>query len=148
MRHLNRNKQTLHYALYKGRETKYKLDEVGNKIVVYTDESTVPPTVYYEEDGTEDVYEDVVEFEGNISLSGGQSNTVDFGVNLADYEAILVTEKNLLPITETSLIWHNTEPTIGANGHPDPSTADYTVVKVKPSLNEDKYILAKVVKNG
>lgn len=148
MRNLNRNKQTLKYALYIGRQPKYKLDENGNKIVVYIDETTTPPTEYYEEDGTEDVYDSTVTFKGNIALSGGDSQLVDFGVNLADYEAVLITEKNLIPLTETSLIWHKSEPTIGANGYPDPSTADYTVVKVKPSLNEDRYILSKVVKNG
>lgn len=147
MRNLKRNKQTLYYALYKGREPKYKLDENGNKIVVYIDETTTPPTEYYEEDGTEDVYESTVAFKGNIAMSNsGDSQLVDFGVNLADYEAVLVTEKNLIPITETSLIWHNSEVILGDNGHPNPSSADYTVVKVKPSLNQSRYILSKVVK--
>lgn len=146
MRNLNRNKQTLYYALYEGRRPKYKLDEDGNRIIVYTDESTDPPTVYYHEDGTEDAYSHAVEFKGNIALSGGDSAMVDFGVNLADYEAILVTEKDYIPITETSLIWHNSEVVLNAEGYPDPATADYRVVKVKPSLNQDRYILAKVVK--
>lgn len=146
MRNLQRNKKTLYYALYKGQEVKYKLDSAGNKIVSWTDNSVTPPVVYYEEEGTESVYEHTVRFKANIALSGGDSQTVDFGVNLADYEAILVTEKNLLPITETSLIWHNSEVILGANGYPDPSSADYTVVKVKQSLNQDRYILSKVVK--
>lgn len=148
MRNANRNKQTLHYALYKECETIYKLDDDGNKILVYIDESTTPPTEYYDEIGKKDVYEKPVEFKGNIALSGGDSTTSDFGVNLADYEAILITEKDLTPITETSLIWFNNEPTIGDDGNPNPETADYRVLKVKPSLNQDRFILAKVVKNG
>lgn len=45
-----------------------------------------------------------------------------------------------------SLIWANAEPTVDAQGYPNPATADYKVIKVGPSLNEDRYILAKVVK--
>lgn len=146
MRNLAKNKQKLYYALYLGKVTKYKKDEYGNKIVVYTDYNTIPPTVYYEEDGQIDAYGKTDSFYGNIALSGGDSTPVDFGVDLSDYEAILVTEKNLLPITETSLIWQNTEPKLDADGYVDPSTADYKVIKVSPSLNEGKYILAKVVK--
>lgn len=149
MRNLKRNKQTLWYALYEGRKIKYKLDATGDKIEVYTDFNTNPPTVYYEEDGEYDSYSNACEFEGNISFtSSGESHVADFGVNLSDYEAVLVVEKDSIPITETSLIWLNSEPISCDNGEVDPSTADYTVVKLSPSLNEDRYILAKVVRNG
>lgn len=146
MRNLQRNKQELYYALYKGKETIYKLDENGQKIVAWVDESQNPPVTYYEEDGTKDVYENAVKFKGNIAMSKGDAQAVDYGVSEGDYEAILMTEKNCIPITETSLIWFETVPTMGADGYVDDATADYRVIKLKPSLNQDRYVLAKVVK--
>lgn len=92
------------------------------------------------------VYSDPVPFMGNISMSGGEAEAVEFGLNLADYEAILVLGKNVLPLTETSLIWLNTEPTINADGYVDEFSADYRIVKISPSINVDKYVLKKVVK--
>lgn len=146
MRNLRRNKQTLYYALYKGRETVYKLDENGKKIISWTDESVDPPINYYEEIGEKDVYDEFAELKGNIALSGGDSQTVEFGVSLGNYEAVLITEKDKYPITETSLIWYTSKPMLDASGNTDSSNADYRVIKVSPSLNETKYILAKVVK--
>lgn len=135
MRMLNRNKQKMHYALY-GKEVPiydYYTDSEGNKIPLDTGETKI-------------TYENPVEFFGNISLSGGESEAVEFGLNLADYEAVLVMAKNTLPIDETSRIWHNTEPTYNEDGTVDEFSADYTVVKVSPSLNVDKFVLKKVVK--
>ena len=45
-----------------------------------------------------------------------------------------------LPITETSLIWIETEPVINA-GVVDESSADYSVVAVARSLNSVVYAL-------
>lgn len=135
MRMLNRNKQKMHYALY-GKEVPiydYYTDSEGNKIPLDTGETKI-------------TYENPVEFFGNIALSGGESEAVEFGLNLADYEAILVMAKNTLPIDETSRIWHNTEPTYNEDGTVNELSADYTVVKVSPSLNLDKFVLKKVVK--
>ena len=132
---LNRNKQKMYYALY-GKEVPiydYYIDSEGNKIPLDTGETKI-------------TYENPVEFFGNIALSGGESEAVEFGLNLADYEAILVVAKNTLPINETSRIWHNTEPTYNEDGTVDELSADYTVVKVSPSLNVDKFVLKKVVK--
>lgn len=129
------NKQKMHYALY-GKEVPiydYYTDNEGNKIPLDTGETKI-------------TYENPVEFFGNIALSGGESEAVEFGLNLADYEAILVVAKNTLPIDETSRIWHNTEPTYNEDGTVNEVSADYTVVKVSPSLNVDKFVLKKVVK--
>ena len=135
MRMLNRNKQKMYYALY-GKEVPiydYYIDSEGNEIPLETGETKI-------------VYENPVEFLGNISLSGGESEAVEFGLNLADYEAILVVAKNTLPINETSRIWHNTKPTYNEDGTINESSADYKVVKVSPSLNVDKFVLKKIVK--
>ena len=110
---------------------------------------------YYDDEGnayeydtgeTELVYGEPIEFYGNIAMSGGEAEAVEFGLNLADYEAVLLVGKNTLPITETSLIWHTTEPTNDTDGNVDEYSADYRIVKISPSLNFDKYVLKKVVK--
>ena len=135
MRMARVNKQKMHYALY-GKEVPiydYYTDSEGNKIPLDTGETKI-------------TYENPVEFFGNIALSGGESEAVEFGLNLADYEAVLVVAKNTLPIDETSRIWHNTEPTYNEDGTVNEVSADYTVVKVSPSLNVDKFVLKKVVK--
>ena len=64
------------------------------------------------------------------------------------YEAIIVTEKGKYPITKTCLIWHTTEPETDASGYALAESADYTILSINESLNVDKYVLGKVVKNG
>ena len=141
MRTLARNKQKMYYSLYLGQEPEYALDENGMKIVSFIDEEG---NVYYEETGNYiDVYSQPVIFYGNIAMSGGESEAVEFGLNLGDYEAVLLMDKNTLPIDETSLIWYKNEPkeVVVKKEH-----ADYTIVKLSPSLNQDKYVLKAVVK--
>lgn len=125
----------MYYALYSGEIPiyEYYTDSEGNIIPIDTGETTTG-------------YELPVEFSGNIALSGGESEAQEFGLNLSDYEAVLVVGKNVLPIDETSLIWQNTEPKYNADGTVDRFSSDYTVVKVSPSLNVDKFVLKKVVK--
>ena len=54
-----------------------------------------------------------VSFFGNIAMSGGEAEAVEFGLNVGDYEAVLLVDKNSLPIDETSLIWQNPRATDG-----------------------------------
>lgn len=135
MRTLNKNKQTLYYANQDKTVPIYEeyTDEDGNTYPLDTGETKL-------------VYGEPVRFEGNIAMSGGEAEAREFGLNLADYEAVLLMGKNTLPITETSLIWHNTEPTEDSEGNTDEYSADYRIVKISPSLNYDKYVLKKVVK--
>ena len=136
MRTLNKNKQRLFYAnqdrvvpIYE-----YYEDEDGNMIPLDTGETKL-------------VYGEPIEFKGNISLSnGGEVEVQEYGLSQADYSAILITSKNTLPITETSLIWHATEPTKDIDGNTNEFSADYRIVMISPSLNVDKYVLQKVVK--
>lgn len=132
---LNANKQKMYYANQDKVVPVYEtyIDDDGNEYQLDTGETKL-------------VYGEVVEFFGNIAMSGGEAEAVEFGLNLADYEAVLVVGKNTLPITETSRIWHVTEPTKDADGNTDEYSADYRIVKVSPSLNFDKYVLQKVVK--
>lgn len=136
MRTLKRNTQKMYYAnqdrvvpIYE-----YYEDEDGNVIPLDTGETKL-------------VYGEPIEFKGNISLSnGGEVEVQEYGLSQADYSAILITSKNTLPITETSLIWHTTEPTKDIDGNTNEFSADYRVVKVSDSLNVSKYALQKVVK--
>ena len=135
MRTLNKNKQVLFYANQDKEvpitETYY--DDEGNAYELDTGE-------------TELVYGEPIEFKGNIAMSGGEVDAQEFGLNLADYEAVLLVGKNTLPLTETSRIWHTSEPTKDDKGYTDEYSADYRIVKISPSLNFDKYVLKKVVK--
>lgn len=144
MRMLKKNKQKLHYSLFIEERPEYALDEFGNKIIEYVDEEG---NEYYRETGeTERVYSLPVEFLGNISMSGGEAEAMEFGLNTADYEAVLIVEKGLLPVDESSLIWFESEPVINDNGLVDYVTADYSIIKISPSLNVDKYVLKKTIK--
>lgn len=142
MRTLAKNKQKMYYALQIGEVPVYETDADGNIIYITVDGEKIP----VETGETKIGYGNPVEFFGNIAMSGGESEAVEFGLNLGDYSAVLVVDKGLLPINETSRIWHTTEPTMNADGTVDEFTADYYVVKVSPSLNVDKYVLQKVVK--
>lgn len=132
---LNSNKQKLKYAL------------LGKKVPVYeayTDDEGVEHRLDTGE--TKLVYDAPVEFKGNITMSGGQSEAAEFGLDISQYSAVLLVSKGLLPIDETSLIWQDTEPRFDVDGNVDESSADYTVVKLSKSLNYDRYVLRRVVK--
>lgn len=148
MRTLKRNQQKLYYAELTGSEDVYALDNEGNKIVAYVDDTKEPPVIYYEKLGTrENVYSAPVLIEANIMQSNGDMVEREYGLSEGSYEAILVTEKGKYPITKTCLIWRETEPQVDGQGHALPNTADYTILSINESLNVDKYILGKVVKN-
>lgn len=138
----------MYYSLLIGEAVNYARDKNGNKIVDWIDEET--GEVHYRETGTKStLYSAPVPFKGNIAMSGGDVDRAEFGVDMARYEAVLVTNKNQLPITETSILWFKTTPiTYTADGvtYADANSADYKVLKVSPSLNVDRYILDKVVK--
>lgn len=133
----------MYYATLVEAETKYRLDDNGNKIIV----DTIDGIDYYEEEGTtEEHYSDVKKFHGTIKLGGGNSTDTEFGLDLSQYSAVLVLAVKSFPITETSLIWVDSEPTQLPNGNTDPSSADYYVVKRSVGINTIRYALQKVVK--
>ena len=146
MRCLKKNKQKLYYALLVGTTPEYELDEHGEKKIAYVEDGVT----YYVETGVNLLlYSKPVAFDGNIALSGSDVIRQEFGVSDERYEAVLVQNKGELPITETSLLWYQTPPktkVINNTTYADDATADYKVLRVIPSLNNDRYILAKVVK--
>lgn len=129
MRTLKKNKQELEYALLEG------------EVPILTEDGL--ETGEYELG-----YSQPVPFSGNIAMSGGESEAKEFGVSTSDYDAVLVMDKDEIPITETSLIWHENE--VGYKDTDkaivDGNSADYKVKKVSPSLNQIKYLLQRIEK--
>ena len=145
MRTLAKNKQKMYYALLDNEVPVYERDAEGNTIY-YTDAdgNKIP----LETGETELGYSEPIEFFGNIALSGGESEAVEYGIDVSAYDATLIVDKNAIPRSETSRIWFesavgykDTDKTIV-----DPNSADYKVLEVKPSLNVSKYILGKMNK--
>lgn len=131
MRMLQKNKERLWYALYSDEIPVTEIDDDGT--VLKTGEM-------------KSGYSEPVMFYANIALSGGESEAVEFGLNLSDYSAKIVLSKDRIPIDETSLVWEK-QPILNEDGTVDAKSADYTVVKVAPSKNVDKFALQKRVKN-
>lgn len=132
---LNINKQKMYYSNQDKQVPIYEtyVDDDGNEYQLDTGETKL-------------VYGEPIEFFGNLSMSGGESEAVEFGVDLSQYSAIVVLPKNYIDVTETSLIWADTEPAKGSDGNTDEYSADYQIVKISKSLNFDKLVLQKVVK--
>lgn len=146
MREFRKNQQPLHYALLKGEEEEYKLDEHGNLIIVGYDSDDEP--IYKMTGKTVLTYYKPVEFNSSISFGGSEVDLLPFGISNADYDATLVLDKDTIPITETSLIWYESEVLYKDLQETivDSKSADFTVVKIVPSLNQKVYVLKRIVK--
>ena len=148
MRTLKRNKRLMYYAIPTGEEiVEYQLDENGNRIVAYVDSQT--GETYYAETGQKvPEYLEPVQFNANIAMSGGESEAQEFGLSVADYNAVIVTELDRFPIINSTLIWFGSEPQYKDQEKTilDQKSADYMVLKVAPSLNTVKYVLKAIVK--
>lgn len=145
MRTLRQNEQKLYYAQLLGTVPVYVLDENGNKVVDYVDSDG---NIYYVETGSDKpLYSTPVEFSANIgfSVGTGEAQYTEFGVDISDYDATLVYSTNKFPIKETTLIWFQTEPTFDSDGNVISEKADYKVVAIKPSLNETKVLLRRLI---
>ena len=144
MRLLEKNKQDLKYALQVVEVPIYERDEEGNIIYIEVDGQKVP----VETGETEVGYAKPVDFRGNIAMSGGEAEAKSFGVDISEYDAILLMEKDRIPIDETSLIWHMSEVKYAdeQNTIVDKKSADYTVKRVQPSINFTRYLLKRIVK--
>ena len=80
-------------------------------------------------------------------MSGGEAEAKSFGVDISEYDAVLLMEKDRIPIDETSLIWHMSEVKHADEQNiVDRKSADYTIKRVQPSLNFTRYLLKRVVK--
>lgn len=143
---LNQNKQVLYYALQDKEMPVYNLDEDGNLKIAYTDSEG---NDYYQETGeTEPGYSEPVKMLANIAFESNETTAQEFGVDISQYDAILVFSKNEYPLTETSLIWFESEPKYKDASETiiDGNSADYQVVSVRSTLNEGKAILRHLTK--
>lgn len=142
MRSLKKNQQKLWYSTYADQITIYERDENGETVYDEIDGEKYP-RIIAEKAG----YNNPVSFYANISAAKGSSDSKVFGVSL-DYTKTITTTDMSLPISETSLIWFETEPVIKDDGTVDESSADYAVVAVARSLNNVVYAIKKRAKGG
>lgn len=170
MRTLRKNQSQLKYSIQVATVPAFETDENGNiKFWSYVDDDG--NEFFYEDmdgnkipiftdSGTETLYSEPIPFMASISMSGGEAESVEYGISVVDYAAIVITEKSLVPLTEGSLIWFQSEPQYISE---DPihitvndkeisgkfarkTSADFLVKKVATSQNFDKYILGAVNK--
>ena len=123
MRCLTRNKRHFYYALYQGKEP--VKDASGNR----TGETKI-------------TYSNPICFRANISAAKGESETMQFGDNLA-YDKVIVFDKSFPSIDEFSILWVDTVPVIKPDGTTD-TPNDYIVKKVAKSLNHVALAISKV----
>ena len=138
---LDINKQAMKYALQGQTVTVYEKDEDGNPKFYETEDGE---KIYYthEEIG----FSEPVDFRANISFDGGEAQNKEYGFNVADFDAVLLTDRGEYPFKKGDIIWLDSEPTKDENGLVDSTSADFTIVGVKPSLYSVKYMLKAVVK--
>lgn len=135
------NKQSMKYSLQGQIVTIYEKDDDGNNKYYETSDGE---KIYY----THEVngYSDPVDFMANIAFSGGEAQNEEYGFNTADFDAILLTNREEYPLAKGSLIWLNSEVTRTSDGTIDETSADFIVVGVKSALASTKYVLRAVVK--
>lgn len=144
MRLLRKNMQPMKYSLQDGRVPIYERDENGDIVYIEVDGQKIPVETGEYETG----YSAPVDFMGNISMSGGEAEAKEFGMDIGDFDAVIVLEKDAVPITETSIIWHTSPVKYKdeQNTIVDSKSADYAVKRVSPSLNFTKVLLQRIIK--
>lgn len=139
MTQLDQNKQTLYYANYEDEIPVYEYDDDGNILTTIVDGEEVECMTYI------DGYSKPTEFEANISFNSGDTALAEYGLDTSDYNAIISAEKGVLPFDEKTLIWHTSAPIYDEHDVVKAESADYRVVAIKTSLNEERFILKKRV---
>ena len=129
MRSLKKNQRKLWYSLYQ--EKIPIVDENGDETGDYTTGYS-PPVLFY----------------ANLSAGKGSVQKEVFGIDV-DFTRSISTTDIGLPITETSLVWYETEPVLLDNGAADPKSADYEVAaRPADGLNELVIALKARAKNS
>ena len=152
MRTALKNKQVLKYTLLEDASENFThtdLDDSTATIeidgVVYDVDTGIPRSVWSEP----------VEFIGNIQPVGTESYARGnkakyefYGINVADYDALLLMNKGEIPLREGSYLWHTSAVGRLGDGSVDINTADYIVGRAAASQNIALYLLNGVSKNG
>lgn len=170
MRQLKQNKQKMWYSNYQD-DTIYDSD--GDKLINHDGDIIVSHNPNYP-DPTEPIYAydsntgeplnivvDGVEipvesetvtyydtptiFYANISFDSGNTVQAEYGLDTSNYNAVISANKGELPFNERTLIWHKSKPEVDDYGRAKEETADYRVVAIKTSLNEERFFLKKRV---
>lgn len=141
MRSLRKNQQKLFFSQFSEAVTIYQRDEDGNIVYIEVDGERIPVIL-----GEVAGYSEPKEFYANIAMSGGEAEAREYGMNISDYEAVIVTTQMDLPLTETSIIWWDSEPQYNSDGTVNGDFADYRVISVRRSKNSMKYLLKKLPK--
>ena len=144
MRMMNRNKQNLYYTLQDREVPIYETDEDGDIRYIEIDGQQIP----VETGQTELGYSEPIKMLANIAFETNETTAQEFGVDVSDYDAIVVFRKNEYPLTETSRIWFESTPRYKDVSETivDGDSADYQVVSVRSTLNEGKAILRHLTK--
>lgn len=115
MRTLRRNKRTLYYATYRGREQ--LVDANGNKTGEYAEK-----------------YNDPVELKANYSASSGSASEDVFGIG-SNYSKTMVVEDVNCPIDEQTIVWID---------KPTTEKHNFVVARKAVSVNATMYALVEV----
>lgn len=105
------------------------------------------------------VYSEPTEMQANISFSGGEAEETDYGLSIADFDAVLLYSLQAYPVKEGTLIWTKSEVEyeeglfLTADMHElvdakvvKQVSADFVAKKVSDSLNYTKVNLTAVNK--
>lgn len=139
MRALKKNEQTLYYANYVEDIPIYATDEDGNILTTEVDGQIVQVIDSYVQG-----YSEAIKIKANISFNSGESQMAEYGLNVGQYNAVINATKGKFPFNEQTLIWHTSEPRYEGSVIV-PESADYRVIAIKTSLNEERFILKKRV---
>lgn len=144
MRTLNRNKQPMKYSMQTGSVPVYKTDDEGNVLYMDIGGEQTPIETGESMPG----YTEPVEFRGNIASTLTEAYVKAFGIDDASDKAVIVTDKNAFPWVSGTRIWRKREVKYVA-GIVDGDSADYEVMATNDeALNEDSYLLKKLVHEG
>lgn len=144
MRNLKKNKQKMYYSMPSGSTVDiYETDDEGNTIYTNINGVDIPVVA-----ASKVVYDKPVEFYANISFNSGETRMAEYGLDPSNYSAVISADKGKLPFNEQTIIWHKTEPGIIDDKWADETTADYRIIAVKTSLNEERFILKKRAESG
>lgn len=121
MKILNRNKQSIYYCLYQGKES--LVDEEGYE--------TGEPVAKYSE---------AAPLRASVSAASGTAQVEQFG-SFINYDKVIVTDDLSCPIDEHSVLFIDKAPEYNADGTPK---YDYVVHRVARSLNFIAYAVGKV----